>query len=340
MNKRILAWLQMALGVAIVAVLVWRMPNRQALLDTLRDAGANRRFLAGGMGLFGICMLLCALRWDVLLRAQGLRLPFGRILTLYFVGHFFNSFLPGATSGDVVKACFAARETAHRRTEIVSTVFIDRLLGLAGLLLLAAVITAFRFRFFMAHPATRVGLLFNLGLLSAFVLSLLAVVRRDAFLRAQWLRRLTARTGIGAVVERAYTALRSCIRDTSVLVQTVLLSMLNHVVLVFSAFLFGMGLNVPVGWLDYLTVFPIINAIAAVPVTPGGLGTREAAATVLLGALDVPASQAVPLSLLLYASMFVWSLVGGIVYVCYAYRTGLRAAPPPANSRPGCDDAF
>jgi hypothetical protein len=41
------------------------------------------------------------------------------------VAHFFNSFLLGSTGGDLMKAYYAARETHHKKTEAVMTVFAD-----------------------------------------------------------------------------------------------------------------------------------------------------------------------------------------------------------------------
>jgi len=58
--------------------------------------------------------------------------------TCSFVAQFFNAFLLGSTGGDVIKALYAARETHHKKTEAVVTVFVDRLLGLWAMLLFAA----------------------------------------------------------------------------------------------------------------------------------------------------------------------------------------------------------
>ncbi len=109
-----------------------------------------------------------------------------------------------------------------------------------------------------------------------------------------------------------------------VLAQTLSLSVLNHVVLVGCAYFLGRGLEISLNFWGYLTVFPVINAVAAVPATPGGLGTREAAAKFLLGVLGVAETRAVPLSLLVYTSVLFWSLVGGVVYMIYVAGHGGR----------------
>jgi uncharacterized membrane protein YbhN (UPF0104 family) len=90
-------------------------------------------------------------------------------------------------------------------------------------------------------------------------------------------------------------------------------------------------LNIPSEFANYLTVFPIINGIASIPATPGGLGTREYATKFLLGLpeFNVPETRAITLSLLLYLTTMFWSLVGGVFYAAYAFLTGSR----PNNRR-------
>ena len=79
--------------------------------------------------LVGLALLFGVVRWRIVLAAQGLHLPLGRATRISFVAQFFNSFLLGSTGGDLIKAYYAARETHHKKTEAVTTVFVDRLVG-------------------------------------------------------------------------------------------------------------------------------------------------------------------------------------------------------------------
>jgi uncharacterized membrane protein YbhN (UPF0104 family) len=113
-----------------------------------------------------------------------------------------------------------------------------------------------------------------------------------------------------------------CLSHRGLLTRTVAISLVNHVIFIACIFYLGRALGITLPFVDYLTVFPIILAVSAVPVTPGGLGTREAMSKWLLGSLGVPATRAVPLSLLVYATVLGWSLVGGVVYLWYVCRRG------------------
>ncbi|MDI6775159.1 MAG: lysylphosphatidylglycerol synthase transmembrane domain-containing protein [Verrucomicrobiota bacterium] len=295
------------------------------LSGTFRRALRNWAPLVLGAGLFGVCLLLCVIRWNLLLRAEGLRLPFRRVVSVFFIGHFFNSFMPGAVGGDLVKACFVAKETHHRKTEAVATVFIDRIVGLLTIIGLTAVVMIVFLRFFLDHQSTRIALVFNAAILVGAAMFLLVVFRQDLFARWAFFRRIEERTRLGAIVSRVYRAFRLCLSHPGLLFKTTVLSLVNHIAFVVCACFLGAALKINLTFLDYLKVFPVINAVAAIPATPGGLGAREGMAIFLLGVLRVPATSAIALSLLLYASMLAWSLIGGMVYAAYlcAYGSGI-----------------
>ena len=75
----------------------------------------------------------------MLVRAVGL--PFSRYdaVRLGLVGFYFNTFLPGAIGGDVVKAVEIARENSCRALA-VATVLIDRIIGLWSLIWFVAIV--------------------------------------------------------------------------------------------------------------------------------------------------------------------------------------------------------
>src|SRR5207247_5591605 len=90
--------------------------------------------------LMGLTIVLGIARWRMVLRVHGFELSWSRAAEISFVAHFFNSFLLGSTGGDLMKAYYAARETHHKKTEAVVTVFVDRLVGVWAMLLFAGLI--------------------------------------------------------------------------------------------------------------------------------------------------------------------------------------------------------
>jgi len=103
----------------------------------------ERHFVQGepfGYGYFLLAILFTALavsvsffRWYLLVRALDLPFTLFSAFRLGMVGFFFNTFLPGSVGGDIVKAAGIARQQS-RRAAAVSTVIMDRVIALWGLL--------------------------------------------------------------------------------------------------------------------------------------------------------------------------------------------------------------
>ena len=292
-----------------------RLCGLRILGHTFHQAWNHRLLLLGGVMLFFLVLIMCAVRWKLILEAHDIHLPWGKTITVFFIGHFFNAFMFGSTGGDIVKAYYAARETGHKKAEAVATVFIDRVVGLAALVVLAATPMLFRLNFFLAHTRTRWALVFigglAVGVVGAFILMLLIKYFMD---RWRWLRRLLA-TRIGAIVKRVYDSFYMCLTHPALLMKIFPLSLAIQFVIVIMMVFLGEALTINRPFIDYLSLTPTINALGCVPVTPGGLGLREYASVFFFDVVGVPATKAMPLSLSVYATMLLWSLVGGIIFM-------------------------
>ncbi len=335
MKNRLIALAQLALGAGLLVFLFVRMEDPGDLIAAVTAIADRWWFLVGALLLALNCLVICTVRWNSILRMHGINLPFLTVIKLYFIGHFFNAFMFGAVGGDLVKAVYVARAVPDRRTEAVSTIFIDRMIGMLALIALVTVVMTLRYRFFLRYPDTRVVMVFMLAVLVAAVAGLTAVFGRNLLERVALFRRLEAGTALGAIIAKVYAAFHTCLNHRALMRRTLLLSIANHLSLVAAAFLLGLGLGIRTVPADtggrllreagnYLTVFPIVNGVATIPATPGGLGTRDVATRFLMGVpeFDVPASRSVPLSLLLYGIMLVWSLAGGLLYLLYVAEAG------------------
>ena len=340
-KKALVAIVQVTVAASLITLLVWRMDNRDDILAALKDIAAHwpMYVLALLCSLAG--MLSCAQRWRLLLAVHDIPVSFRRATMLTFIGHFYNAFMFGSTGGDVVKAIYVTREVQDKRTEAASTIFVDRIVGLMALLLFAAGIMTVRFDFFMTYPETRIAMFFIGGLIAAALLVFVIAFRQNVFEQWAIFRRLEERTSLGRVLAKVYTAFHGCLTHPATLAKAMGYSLFNQFILVVLAWCLGSGLEirtwhppevvptavatVDAEWYplrelaNYTTVMPFVNAIASIPATPGGLGTREAAATFLFGVPEfgVPASRAVMLALLFYSVAFFWSLFGGALVMLY-----------------------
>lgn len=138
-------FLKYGVGLAILALLAWS--NWSVRSADGQEVGLRHILLrpVGGLSLFGAAAFASAaayltiLRWYFLVRAQGLPVTFLNAFRFGLLGHFLNTFLPGSLGGDLVKSVLIAREQ-RCRTAAVATVWVDRLIGLYGLICVTALV--------------------------------------------------------------------------------------------------------------------------------------------------------------------------------------------------------
>ena len=135
--KRIL-WLVVRLLVVagLVAFVVSRTDMAQ-VLDIGRCLLGQWYLALAAMAVMSIQGPLSAYRWRMLLAVQDIHITFGESLRLTYIGWFFNNWMPGATGGDFVKAYYIAQQT-HKKTEAVTVVFLDRIIGLVAMCMMGA----------------------------------------------------------------------------------------------------------------------------------------------------------------------------------------------------------
>lgn len=337
---------------AAAGIIAWILSRPEMdlshLASVIRGTLGYWPWLLAGLALFFGCNWVSILRWKDFLDAQSLRLSPGGVFCIFYIGHFFNSFMMGSTGGDLVKAAYALREAPHHKAEALATVVADRVIGLLALFTLAAVMIVARADFFLSHERTHPVCLLMLVLFAALALALVALFKRNVFERHALFRWIENRWAFGQLLRRAYEAFYLFRTSPGLLARAFVLSLGNHLLNVAGCYAFGRALQIPNGFGDYLMLFPSILAVASMPLTPGGLGIREGVAVVLLGAVQVPASQALPLSLTAYLGMLAWSLFGGIIFLFYNAGSGFTLArqlreidparapvPGPAPEGPG-----
>jgi uncharacterized protein (TIRG00374 family) len=143
-NRYVGLLLQYGIGFGLLAWIIWnswdvRQDGQQVGLSVVLERPLHFGSLVIGFVLCTFAVFLTFVRWFLLVRAQDLPFTFRDAMRLGLVGYYFNTFLPGAVGGDLVKAAFLAREQS-RRTVAIATLVLDRVLGFAGLFWLATLL--------------------------------------------------------------------------------------------------------------------------------------------------------------------------------------------------------
>src|SRR2546421_7531842 len=151
MKRVFLTVLQLAVTIAMLWWVFHDPDQRAKMVTALRKA--NYWWVAAGVLAYLTVEASAALRWHLLLRVQNIRLSIPRLSGLFFIGMFYNQFLPGGTGGDIVKSYLLLKETDRKAGGLLAVVF-DRLIGLVALVTITVALVSLRFDWLWNTPVT------------------------------------------------------------------------------------------------------------------------------------------------------------------------------------------
>ena len=332
LKSRLLTLLKGAVSLGLIAFLFLRMDLSQ-LGGILRQA--EYLYLLPAALLFLAAMTNSALKWYILLRAQGIRVPFRAVLSYTYVGFFFNNFLPANVGGDVMRGYGLARHT-EQITEAAISVIVDRVVGMVAFMIAAvgsatwAIVVMQRSELQGIEAAAAAGLVLTAG---GFGVILSRRVRAGLARVFEWkpIARLAPTYG------RVSEALNAYRYGYGPLAAALCLSLVTLVLTNLTDYLIAQSLGGGVP-LIYIFIFnPIIAFVLLAPISIGGLGVTQAAYPFFYGLVGVSTSLAFAVSLLKQLVIYGTSLPGGMLW--WRGRAGASGTTPLRNqettARPG-----
>ncbi len=262
-----------------------------------------------GLGIFAFVPLILAYRWQLLLKIQDVHIPFWKVIQLSYLGHFLNFFLIGTTGGDLVKAYWVGRFSPKRAEGFVS-VFVDRVIGVVVLVVMAAV-----FVLCMWHDPQVAKLGRAVG--SLVVLAAIAVV----FLFSERLRRLVrfdqwkGKLPISRLVDQIDQSLLTYRRAGRILLEAAVATVLLQFLSSTASYFLGSALQIKAAVWYYWLYVPLAFLIGSIPISVfWGLGLLEGAYVgFFAGSGFASVTQAAMLAMAVRLMQLFWSLPGSLV---------------------------
>jgi len=266
-------------------------------------AGTDARLLVVAIALHFLSFLAGGVRWWLLFRHLNEAVTFRQVWPSYYLGVFFNNLLPSIFGGDLARTV-RLYASGLSGSALVSSAFVDRLLGLTAVVCLGLLALLFAPAGFEHHLAVSV---FGGGMLILLPLVAIAVLPR-------WTRRLDAGYGIRWPRLHAVLACFPLYRSAPGLMSKAFgLSVLNQllVVLVIMMLAPGVGVHLPV--VQFVVVLMLVFLVSSLPISLGGLGAREGAMMALLLPLGVDAASVLALSVAYLLVLWCTTLPGAFM---------------------------
>ncbi|MBI5888722.1 MAG: flippase-like domain-containing protein [Deltaproteobacteria bacterium] len=317
MKKAISVIIKIAVSGAILYALFSRM-DPGAFWKTLRAVDLPLAVLSGFI--FTFSQFVSTYRWSVILK-KDIGTSYLKLLSIYFIGMFFNNFLPTAVGGDVVKGYYLYRESKRGDISLAS-IFMDRYVGFAALILMAAMAVIPGYALIegagigwllvvLIGGFTAMSLVIWVGPLHSWVMAILAKVHFY---------------GINRKIDTFYKVLMGYKRRPQLLVRIFILSFVVQGSVILGYFILSRGLGMNVGFGYFFLFIPLTTTVSMLPVSVSGLGLRESAFVFLFMKAGARAEEAFTLSILWFGINAVVSMIGGVEYLRMGGKAGDAAA--------------
>ena len=309
--KRLLRW-------AITLVLLAYVVDRSGILDAAkRDdliatfAGIRPVFLLAALCMNPLLNMASALKWHMLLQAEGGSPGFWRLFAYYMVGQFYNLILPTSLGGDVVRIHELGRVTS-RRSEAVASVFVERFTGFVTMIVIAILAVLINLR------------LLNLPIITVSVggFALLIMVVAWMVLDARLLEvvRRTLGDGRSTVaafldkLEKVQSAVIRYGRSGRAMRWALLNSLLFYLLAIVNVWVSACTFSDAVDIQSAVVATPVILVIMNLPVSIGNIGLLEFAVVFTLELLGFPSALGVSIAVWIRIRSILDALLGAVLH--------------------------
>ena len=277
-KNRVGKGLKLLLKIVVTIACIWYVSGK---IDFTKAGNALKSadwfYLPFALIAFIVSKLLSATRLSMYFKNIGIHLTAGQNIKLYWLGMFYNLFLPGSISGDAYKVILLTKKYGVVYKKTAAAVLLDRFSGLLGLGLILAVYSTI----VLTNLTHKIGIV--AGAVLAVVVLFLIIKR--------WFKDFI----------------------TSFL-PTLLFGILVQAFQVVCTYFIMAALGIPAHVTEYIFIFLVSSVVSVLPLTIGGLGIREVVfleGSKLFGLLQ---ETSVVISVLFYLITLLTSVIG-LVYV-------------------------
>lgn len=292
-------FIKVLISIGIVGFIIYKI-DFSSVLDLMLQA--QPLYLVSALALLIASQLVAAYRWKLIMELLDYPHPLSFYIKSYFKGALFNQLLPTSIGGDAYRVAEVKAQGGQTR-EAFYGVFIDRIVGLIGLLVITLFAGIFSKGLFPEHIFYTINGLIAVAFLGFFVLL--------ALHKIQWLEKF-------AITKLFYDLshrFRRVYKTPKRISQQLSLSILIHLLAMFAIFGIGhsVGINEPIA--TYLVIIPPAILLTILPISFAGWGVREGALIVLFMMIGVEQTHVLAMSLLFGILLIIAALPGLVFYL-------------------------
>lgn len=241
--------------------------------------------------------LLAAYRWRLIMKELQFREKVSFYVRSYFKGTFFNQVLPGSIGGDAVRIIDLAQR-GYEKKEAFYGIFVDRVVGLVGLLVLNLIANILFYDTFPAWLFNLINLITLGGIAGFFVM-----MNLDKLTFLAHFKGLDLLHRLGLRLQRLYAS-------KTLLLRHIVISVVVHLFTVIAIYFLALSVDVWVGLQVFLIAVPPVFLLTIVPISLAGWGVREGAMVGILMLVGIAKAKILAISILYGILLVITALPG------------------------------
>lgn len=288
--KKMPSWLKLLVKILVTGICLWYVSRKINWAQSLRIIQqGNMLWLLAATLFFTASKVVASFRLNIYFKNINVLFSEKANLKLYWLGMFYNLFLPGGIGGDAYKVILLNRTYNYPAKQLTAAVLLDRVSGVVGLGILAV---AYYYALFTGNT---IALLLLIAIVPGLFIYYLFVKK----LFSSFIKSFFTTLWLGIAVQALQVGSAWCIMQS--------LHIQGHQV-------------------SYLLIFLLSSIVVILPVTVGPLGTRELVFVWGSTALMLDKAQSVSISITFFIITLVISLIG-IYWIYKNPLEGVAPAP-------------
>lgn len=279
----------------------------ESLILTMQKVNLFYYFIACLVFIIGY--VISAVRWQILLKAYNINASIYKLFLIYFGTSFYNFFSPSTIGGDIARI-YHSSKIDKNRTNIISSIVMDRFTGLIALFSITFILSLFNLQFFNNEI-----LLLNFLILICLFITIFMIFNANAFgIFFSFFSIFKGFTIIENKLREIHSSIISYKKHRKIVFGAILYSYVFHLVSSFTLYflILSIGIKIPISFIIFSFFF--IQLVTLLPISISGIGVREVAYLFLFSKVGVSTSEIAVLliagySLKIFTTILSW-LVG------------------------------
>lgn len=245
-----------------------------------------------------LSITIFSVRWSYIMAKLNFKEKLTYYIKLNFLGSFFSQLLPTSIGGDAIRTVKLASH-GYPKWQSISAIFIDRVYGITGLLILNACTLPW-----IVHLLP--SFIFY-SILSITIIGFFGLMALSAYKYAYPLNKIKLFNFYGSLSKQFIQTLKG---THTYRFKLLLLSIIPNLLTFISAYYIACAIQIPISFIDLIAIMPTVILITLIPISFAGWGIRESALVFLLEYFGVIKAQSFSLSIIFGIMMIIASLPG------------------------------